>query len=261
MKTLGFLGMGNMAKAVSGGLIQKGVLVPENIFAYTPHPDKLAQTAQAQGFRPCATPEELVERSDAVLVAVKPYLVEEVLAPLKGLLKNKVLLSVAAGWDFARYETILDPSTRHLFIMPNTPALVGDGVLILEEAHSLTPAEFEEVSRWMAALGEVVTLPSHLMNIGGTVSSCSPAFFALIAEALADAGVMYGLPRQTAYDLAAQAMAGSGKMLLQTGMHPGQLKDMVCSPNGTTIAGVAAMEDKGARAALIEAVKAAMARY
>ena len=168
---------------------------------------------------------------------------------------------MAASWDFARYETILDPSTRHLFIMPNTPALVGDGVLLLEETHSLTAEEFGQVSRWMETLGVVRTLPSSLMNIGGTVSSCSPAFFALVVEALADAGVMYGLPRQTAYDLAAQAMAGSGKMLLETGMHPGQLKDMVCSPKGTTIAGVAAMEEKGARTALIEAVKAAMARY
>lgn len=261
MKTLGFLGMGNMAKAISGGLIEKGALAAENIYAYDILPDKLAQTAREQGFQTCGTPEELVKRADAVLVAVKPFLVEDVLAPLKELLKGKVLLSVAASWDFARYETILDPSTRHLFIMPNTPALVGDGVLLLEETHSLTAEEFAQVSQWMEALGVVRTLPSNLMNIGGTVSSCSPAFFALVVEALADAGVMYGLPRQTAYDLAAQAMAGSGKMLLETGMHPGQLKDMVCSPRGTTIAGVAAMEDKGARTALIEAVKAAMARY
>ncbi len=261
MKTLGFLGMGNMAKAISGGLIEKGAIPAENIYAYDVLQDKLAETAKEQGFRPCVTAEELVKNADAVLVAVKPFLVEAVLSPLKDLLKNKVLLSVAASWDFARYETILDPSTRHLFIMPNTPALVGDGVLLLEETHSLTAEEFGQVSRWMETLGVVRTLPSSLMNIGGTVSSCSPAFFALVVEALADAGVMYGLPRQTAYDLAAQAMAGSGKMLLETGMHPGQLKDMVCSPKGTTIAGVAAMEEKGARTALIEAVKAAMARY
>lgn len=261
MKTLGFLGMGNMAQAISGGLIRKGVLAPENIYAYTPHPDKLAVTAKAQGFRTCATPEELVERCDAVLVAVKPYQVEAVLAPLKKLLAGKVLLSVAASWNFARYEAILDPSTHHLFIMPNTPALVGDGVLILEETHSLTPQEFDQVSHWMAALGEVITLPSALMDIGGTVSSCSPAYFSLIIEAMADAGVMYGLSRPVAYRLASQAMAGTGKMLLQTGMHPGQLKDMVCSPNGTTIAGVAAMEKEGARNAMIEAVKASMERY
>ncbi len=220
MKTLGFLGMGNMAKAISGGLIEKGAIPAENIYAYDVLQDKLAETAKEQGFRPCATAEELVKNADAVLVAVKPFLVEAVLSPLKDLLKNKVLLSVAASWDFARYETILDPSTRHLFIMPNTPALVGDGVLLLEETHSLTAEEFEQVSRWMETLGVVRTLPSSLMNIGG-----------------------------------------SGKMLLETGMHPGQLKDMVCSPKGTTIAGVAAMEEKGARTALIEAVKAAMARY
>ena len=125
MKTLGFLGMGNMAKAISGGLIEKGAIPAENIYAYDVLQDKLAETAKEQGFRPCATAEELVKNADAVLVAVKPFLVEAVLSPLKDLLKDKVLLSVAASWDFARYETILDPSTRHLFIMPNTPALVG----------------------------------------------------------------------------------------------------------------------------------------
>ena len=166
MKTLGFLGMGNMAKAISGGLIEKGAIPAENIYAYDVLQDKLAETAKEQGFRPCATAEELVKNADAVLVAVKPFLVEAVLSPLKDLLKDKVLLSVAASWDFARYETILDPSTRHLFIMPNTPALVGDGVLLLEETHSLTAEEFGQVSRWMETLGVVRTLPSSLMNIG-----------------------------------------------------------------------------------------------
>ena len=259
MKTLGFLGMGNMAKAVSGGLIQKGVLAPENIFAYTPHPDKLAQTAQAQGFRPCATPEELVERSDAVLVAVKPYLVEEVLAPLKGLLKNKVLLSVAAGWDFARYETILDPSTRHLFIMPNTPAAIGAGV-VQYCGQLATVEELDDFAALIAPAGLVDPVPESLMDAASAVSGCGPAFVYPYIEALADGGVMAGLPRKQAMEYAAQMVLGAAAMVLESGKHPEQLKDEVCSPGGSTIAGVAELERGGLRAAAMNAVLAAWRR-
>lgn len=260
MKQLGFLGMGNMASAIAGGLIQKGVLSPRQIAAYDIMQDKLNAFAQSQGFRPCSSAEELAAESDALLVAVKPYYVEEALSPILPLLEGKVLLSVAAGWDYARYEALLPPSVRHLSIMPNTPALVGEGVLLLEERHSLTAEEFAQVRQWFGALGQVHVLASDLMDIGGTVSSCSPAFFALAVEAMADAGVMYGLPRPVAYALVGQAMAGTGKMLLETGMHPGALKDMVCSPRGTTIQGVAALEEKGLRTAMLSAVERVMDR-
>ena len=132
--------------------------------------------------------------------------------------------------------------------------LVGDGVILLEEENSLTAGELEQVKAFMAPLGLVEVLPKQLMGIAGTVSSCSPAWVAMAVEALADAGVKHGLSRPLAYRLVSQAVAGSGKLLLETGMHPGQLKDMVCSPGGTTIIGVSALEETGLRHALLTAV-------
>ncbi|MDO5346784.1 MAG: pyrroline-5-carboxylate reductase [Lachnospiraceae bacterium] len=260
MEKVGFIGMGNMAEAIAGGFVCSGVIPAQNIYAFDVAQEKLKKTAQTYGFHGCATITEMVSQVDTILVAVKPYLVEQVVSPLKELLKGKVLLSVAAGWDFVRYQSILDDSTRHLFIMPNTPALVGEGVLLLEETNSLTEEEFQQAKNWFGAVGTVKVLPSSLMDIGGTVSSCAPAFLSLVVEAMADGGVMYGLPRQTAYELASQAMAGTGKMILQRALHPGQLKDMVCSPKGSTILGVASLEKNGLRNAMISAIDTVMKR-
>lgn len=252
---LGFIGMGNMAEAIVKGIIQKGGIPAGNVYAFDPDTKKLRKMAEELGFNPCKSNEDLVDACDMVLVAVKPYLVEKILAPLEDKLKGKALLSVAVGWDYDRYEKILPAETRHLFIMPNTPALVGEGVLLFEEKNSLLPQELEEVKRLFALVGMVETLPSELMGIGGVVSSCSPAFIAMVIEAMADAGVMYGLSRPLAYRLASQAVAGTGKMALETGRHPGQLKDMVCSPKGTTIHGVASLEKSGLRDAFITAIR------
>ena len=256
MKTLGFLGMGNMAKAISGGLIEKGAIPAENIYAYDVLQDKLAETAKEQGFRPCATAEELVKNADAVLVAVKPFLVEAVLSPLKDLLKNKVLLSVAASWDFARYETILDPSTRHLFIMPNTPALVGEAMSALCCNEHVSETELSEITSIFDSFGICETVPESLMDTVVGVSGSSPAYVFLFLEAMADAAVADGMPRSQAYKFAAQAVLGAAKMVLETGSHPGLLKDAVCSPGGTTIEAVAALESQGLRSAVIKAQRA-----
>lgn len=255
MEKLGFIGMGNMAGAIAKGIIQKGGIKAENVYAYDLAAEKLAESAKEMGFHACISNEEMLEQVDTVLVAVKPFLVERVVSPLKELLKGKTLLSVAAGWDYDRYEAILAPETRHLFIMPNTPALVGEGMMLLEEKNSLLPEELEQVKKLFSLVGVVQVLPSALMDIGGTVSSCAPAFISLVIEAMADGGVMYGLPRPMAYKLASQAVAGTGKMLLETGMHPGQLKDMVCSPKGSTILGVGSLEKSGLRDAFITAIR------
>lgn len=255
MKKLGFIGMGNMAGAIAKGIIQKGGINAEDVYAYDLATEKLRETAEELGFHPCTSNEELLDEVDTVLVAVKPYLVEKVLTPLRERLKGKVLLSVAAGWDYDQYEKLLLGETRHLFIMPNTPALVGEGVLLFEEKNSLLPEELEEVKRLFSLVGLVQTLPSELMDIGGTVSSCTPAFIAMVIEAMAVGGVMYGLPRPLAYQLASQAVAGTGKMIRETGLHPGQLKDMVCSPKGSTIRGVASLEKSGLRDAFITAIR------
>ena len=201
-----------------------------------------------------------MEGADTVLIAVKPYVIEGVLAELRDALKGKALISVALGYDFARLRALVDESTRVQFVMPNTPAMVGAGVLLFEAASSLLPQERAEIMARFETLGVVEELPTHLMGIGGSVSGCGPAFCAMVIEALADAGVKYGLPRATAYRLASQTLAGTGKMQLATGQHPGAIKDSVCSPAGSTIRGVEALERAGLRAAMLDAIQATMER-
>ena len=258
MKRLGFIGLGNMGRAIASGLIAGGAIAPENVCGYAPHWDKLSAYAQETGIRACRSATEVVENADMILLAVKPYVIEGVLADLREALAGKAVLSVALGYDYARLRPLLPEDARIQFIMPNTPALVGAGVMLFEQTNSLESGERAELMEKFAVLGAVEELPSHLMGIGGAVSGCGPAFCAMVIEALADAGVKYGLPRPTAYRLASQTLAGTGKMQIETGQHPGAIKDGVCSPGGTTIRGVEALERAGLRAAMMDAVQAVM---
>ena len=174
---------------------------------------------------------------------------------MRGQLADKAVVSVAVGWPFERYEALL-PGTRHLSTMPNTPVRVCAGVFLLEEKHSLTPEEYVLVQELFGHLGLVQPVESRLLGIAGTLSGCGPAFVSMFIEALGDAGVKHGLPRAMAYRLAGQMVAGTGRMQVETGAHPGAMKDAVCSPGGTTIVGVAELERGGMRAAVINAVDA-----
>ena len=258
MNKLGFIGLGNMGRAIASGLIAGGAIAPENVYGYAPHWDKLSAYARETGIHACVSAKEVVENVDTVLLAVKPYVIEGVLQELKGALRGKAVISVALGYDFARLCPLLPEDARIQFIMPNTPALVGAGVMLFEQSNSLRSGERADMMRKFAALGAVEELPSHLMGIGGAVSGCGPAFCAMVIEALADAGVKYGLPRAVAYRLASQTLTGTGKMQIATGQHPGAIKDGVCSPGGTTIRGVEALERAGLRAAMLDAVQAVM---
>ena len=228
----------------------------EYIYAYAPHQDKLKKNAEAIGFTACESTDSLLEKTDTVIMACKPYQIEGVLETYREALKNKALISIAAGWDYAKYRPLLSDSTRVQFIMPNTPAMVGEGVLLFEETNSLEEQERAELMDMFSALGLVEEIPSHLMGIAGTLTGCGPAFIDLVIEALGDAGVKYGVPRAQAYALVSQMILGSAKLQLDTGEHPGVLKDNVCSPAGTTIEAVRVLEKEGFRSAVIEAMKA-----
>lgn len=258
MKTLGFIGMGNMAKAIAAGMIKNKVIEKENVYAYAPHQDKLKKNADMIGFTACPSLKELVSSVDTVLMACKPYQIEEVLSEIKEDLHNKTLLSIAAGWPYEKYQSVLDETTRVQFIMPNTPAMVREGVLLFEDKNTLLKEEREQIWKMFASLGLVVELPTRLMDIGSALAGCAPAFMDMVMEAMGDAGVKYGVPRAQAYALTAQMMLGSAKLQLATGEHPGVLKDNVCSPAGTTIRGVDALEHAGLRAAFMDAVDAVM---
>lgn len=245
-----------MAQALAAGLICTEALEPNRIAACGRDFEKLCRNTQPHGFHACATAAEVVDFADVVVVAVKPYQVEAVLAPLREVLTGKILLSVAAGWTFERFEMILSPGTHHLSTVPNTPVAVGEGIIACERRHSLTEAEWHAVEQLFGHLGMISVVDTPLLGVAGTICGCSPAFVAMFIEALADAAVKHGIPRIDAYRMASQAVAGTGKLQLATGTHPGVMKDAVCSPGGTTIVGVAELERNGFRSAVIAAVDA-----
>ena len=252
---IGFLGFGNMAQAMAAGWRRSGAVGEGQMLACAKHWDKLCSTAAAYGVQPCRTAGEVVQGADVIIVAVKPYQIASVLMPLRGQFDEKAVVSVAAGWLYKRFEAML-PDVHHISIMPNTPVRVCEGVILMEERHTLTEVQAAQVRELLGALGLVETINGCLMDIGGAISGCGPAFASMFIEALGDAGVKHGLPRAAAYRLAAQMIAGTGRLQLETGVHPGAMKDAVCSPGGTTIVGVAALERGGMRAAVIDAIDA-----
>uniref|UniRef100_UPI00349E5178 pyrroline-5-carboxylate reductase n=1 Tax=uncultured Ruthenibacterium sp. TaxID=1905347 RepID=UPI00349E5178 len=249
-------GFGNMAGAIAKGLIRQQAVRPEQLCACAKNWDKLCANTQKLGMRAYQNASEVVFASDVVFVAVKPYLVREVLEPVRDLLAGKIVISVAAGCPFDWYEAFLSPGTHHMSTIPNTPVCIGEGVFVCEKKHSLTQAEWTLVEQMLSKISLVCLVETNQLSVAGTVSGCGPAFASMFLEALGDAGVKHGLPRKLAYELAAQMIAGTGKLMLETGDHPGVMKDAVCSPGGTTIVGVATLERKGFRSAVIDAVDA-----
>lgn len=258
MGHLGFIGMGSMAGALAQGFISSGALRKDQVFAYAPHQEKLKANAERIGFSPVATLGELAEKADTLLLACKPYQIESVVAELRDQLPGKALISVAAGWDFERYQKVLPEGVRFQFVMPNTPAMVKEGVLLFEDRNSLEPEERAQIMELFGSVGVIEEIPSALMGIAGTITGCGPAFIDLLIEAYADAAVKYGVPRAQAYPLVAQMVKGSAALALETKEQPGVLKDAVCSPGGTTIRGVCSLEEDGFRAACIHSIDAIM---
>ena len=255
---LGFIGMGNMAQALAKGFVATGAVACEDIIAYAPNQQKLAANAAEIGFFPAKTADEAVKKADFVIMACKPAQIAQVVCELCVALEGKAILSVALGFDLARYQEILPKGARVQFVMPNTPAAVAEGVFLFEEATTLYPEERKIAETLFGALGTVITLPTAQMGIGGALAGCGPAFVDMMIEAFADAGVRYGLPREKALAMTSQMVLGAAKLQLVTGKHPGELKDAVCSPGGSTIRGVAALESAGFRANCISAITAIM---
>lgn len=251
---IGFIGFGNMAQAMADGFILKDSVKRENIYASAKNWNKLCKNTEARGINPCSTSYEVAENSDIVVIAVKPYMVDTVIEPIKEILKGKIVVSVAAGCLFDKYENILLPGTAHISTIPSVPVSVGEGIIIAESRHSLSESQYETVKGLFSDIGLFQPVESSQLSIAGTLSGCGPAFAAMFIEALSDAAVKHGLARDVSYKLASQMIMGTGKLQIETGKHPGQIKDSVCSPGGTTIVGVAALERNGFRNAVIEAL-------
>lgn len=253
---LGIIGFGNMAQAITDGLLAQKTVEADSIYVCARNWDKLQKNAEKRGVHPCRDAAEVAEAADLVIVAVKPYQVADVLAPVKEILHDKIVFSIAAGMTFDKYEEILLPGTAHMSTVPNTPVKIGEGIFVCEDRHSLSDAQMDEVKKIFSTVGLMEFVESEKMSVAGTVAGCGPAFAAMFIEALGDAGVKHGLSRDTAYRLASQMVAGTGKLQVTTGEHPGAMKDAVCSPGGTTIVGVTTLEEKGFRGAVTAAIDA-----
>lgn len=253
---IGFIGFGNMAQALADGLLLKKAVRPEEIYVCAKHWEKLAANAAVRGVNPCRTAAAAAEKSDMVVVAVKPYLVAEVLEPIKEILRDRIVVSVAAGMPYDSYEEILAPGTHHISTVPNTPVSIGEGIIVCEQKNSLTEEEYSRFEELFSRIAVVVAVQTSQLGVAGNLSGCGPAFAAMFIEALSDGAVKHGLPRELSYRLASQMVAGTGKMQQALGTHPGAMKDAVCSPGGLTIKGVAALERGGFRGAVISAMDA-----
>lgn len=253
MRKVGFIGMGNMASAIAGGIITSGFIAGNNVYAYDLDETKLDIMKKNYQIQKADSEIDLVQQVDVIIMAVKPNVVEKVIATIKESIKNQMIISIVAGYSHDHYCQLL-PNTHHLTIMPNTPARVQEGMTLFEKEHTLDQEELEYAIAMFESIGQVSIIDNYQMKAGSALSGCGPAFVYMFIEALADGAVLEGLPRDKAYLLASQMVLGSAKMVLETGLHPGVLKDQVCSPGGITIKGVKALEDHQLRSAVIEAI-------
>ena len=260
-KKVGFLGAGNMGEAMIRGLLKAGTVPAEDIFATDARLDRLQQLGKLYGIHTLSDNSLLVKRVDVVILAVKPQIIHSVLKEVgPAVTPKKLVISVAAGVPTVALRADLPKGVRLIRVMPNTPALVLEGMTAVAKADGLQKGDLETAEEIFGAVGKVVVLEEEALDAVTGLSGSGPAYVALMIEALADGGVKVGLDRLTAMTLAAQTVLGSAKLLIETGAHPGQLKDMVTSPGGTAIAGIAALEEGGVRRTLISAVERATLR-
>jgi pyrroline-5-carboxylate reductase len=258
---IGFLGAGKMATALAQGWINAGLTTAKDTCASDPVSaarDHFTKTTGATAFN---DNRRVLAQSNVVVLAVKPQNMAELLSEVRSALEAKhLLISIAAGITIQQIANAVGADKRIIRVMPNTPCLVGASASAFAASAQASAADVQLMERLLQSVGRAVQVPEKLLDAVTGLSGSGPAFVAVMIEALADGGVRMGLPRDLATLLAAQTLLGSAKMLLETGLHPGQLKDMVASPAGTTIAGLYALERGGLRAALMDAVEAATLR-
>jgi pyrroline-5-carboxylate reductase len=260
-KRIGFLGCGNMGEALVKGLVEANVVKGEALMVSDTRAERLADLDRRYGVRIAKDNVELVRESDVVVLAVKPQIMTPVLKEIaSSLSRRQLVISVAAGVATATIRAAVGKDIRLIRVMPNTPALVLEGATAIAKAQGLEAGDLEIAQEIFGAVGKAVVLDEELMDAVTGLSGSGPAYVAVVIESLADGGVKMGLDRQTAMTLATQTVLGAAKLLLETGVHPGALKDMVSSPGGTSITGIAALEEGGIRTTFIKAVERATLR-
>ncbi|WP_075180425.1 pyrroline-5-carboxylate reductase [Pantoea sp. 1.19] len=260
-KKIGFIGGGNMAKAIIGGLVAGGVVPASNLWIYD-HKVATNQALQQQhGIQPGDSASQVAREADILFVAVKPNAVLKVLKEITGdLNSDTVVVSIAAGVTLESLAEVLGHDRKIVRVMPNTPALVNEGMTSVTPNVLVDQSECDEIVAIFRSFGRAEIVPEYLIHAVVGVSGSAPAYVFMLIEAMADAAVLGGMPRAQAYQFAAQAVKGAAQMVLQSGEHPGVLKDSVCSPGGTTIEAVRVLEQKGFRSAAMEAISQCMSK-
>lgn len=254
---IGFLGAGRMATALAQGLLNAGICRKDQLLASDVDRGQCERFEKETGIKTCVANDEIAVFGDVAILAVKPNHVDEVLASIRYPFGKKLLISIAAGVSLAGLEKGLDSKARVIRAMPNTPALVSAGATGYAGGKNATKEDMKTAETIFNSIGLSFALPEKMLDAVTGLSGSGPAYIFLVIEALSDGGVEMGLPRDVALKLAAQTVLGAAKLTLHTGKHPGELKDMVTSPGGTTIEGLHALENAGIRAAFMQAVKAA----
>ena len=261
MATFGFIGTGNM-----GGILARAVcksFPADRILLANRSAEKAAALAKDLGCK-AADNETVAETAELIFLGVKPQMMAEMLegiAPVLAAREDRfVLVTMAAGLTIGRIREMAGGDYPVIRMMPNTPSAIGEGMILYTACEKVTSAEEELFLEAFSSAGRLAAVPEKLMDAGSAVMGCGVAFLSLIIEAMADGAVACGLPRAQALEFAAQVAAGTGKLMLETDQHPGLIKDICCSPGGTTIQGIRAMENAGVRGAMMEAVIAAYQR-
>ncbi|WP_027625832.1 pyrroline-5-carboxylate reductase [Clostridium lundense] len=255
-KNIGIIGCGNMAQAIAGGIVGANILSTEKIIVSDTDEIKLNYIKDKLNVKVTKDNKEIATNSDIIILAIKPNVHDQVIAQIKDYVKNNVVIvTIGAGITIDYIEKSFNKDIKVIRTMPNTPALVGEGMAALCYNNKVTKEEIEDVVSIFKSFGKVEIINEKLMDVVPAVSGSSPAYVYMFIEALADGAVLDGMPRDKAYKMAAQSVLGAAKMVLETGEHPGELKDKVCSPGGTTIEAVYSLEMNNFRGSVIEAMR------
>lgn len=256
---MGFIGSGNMGGAIIGGIVNGKIANPSDIIVSDKNEAALVKINSEYGVNTTTDNKTVAKEADVLFLCVKPQFLYLVIDEIKdSISENTVIVSIVAGQSIEAITSAFGKKIKLIRVMPNTPALVGEGMAALTINENVSKEEADIVLNVFNSFGKGEIVPENLMDAVTAVSGSSPAYVFMMIEAMADAAVIGGMPRSQAYTFAAQAVMGSARMVLETGKHPGELKDMVCSPAGTTIDAVASLEKNGFRSSMIEAMVSCM---
>ncbi|WP_085506787.1 pyrroline-5-carboxylate reductase [Thalassobacillus devorans] len=260
-KQIGFVGCGNMAQAMIQGMLRAGIVTKDQVSATAITDETIEGAACRFNIDTSNNNKRLASESDILFLAVKPYIYKEVIEEIKDYVRaDAIIITIAAGITIGDIENSFDHQVKVIRTMPNTPSLVGEGMSVLCPNEFVSEEELQEVKAIYESFGKAEVMAEKLMDAIPAVSGSAPAYVYMFIESMADGAVQQGIPRGQAYKLASQAVLGAAKMVLETGEHPGKLKDDVCTPGGSTIEAVTALEEAGFRSAVQSAMDACTKR-